>query len=229
MALALAGLVAGLAVWLQGRLLLKGALCRRLTSAGIPAAPPSAAGVWNKYGGRLAWDQRAIVGAFLAGWGAGIGQRLRQACCPDGMWGAAHAAAGAAAAAAAHLALAPPTHPPPGDDPNFRGRGNRSSGDIFSAAPNIDHSQEFVKRDVAEWMQWLRTHVGFDGWRLDFVKGFHGSHVKARPLPACLPASLLAGWLPLPHDAALALPLRRLLPALRLPCGPHPCLPPTAC
>jgi len=20
--------------------------------------------------------------------------------------------------------------------------------------------------------------VGFDGWRLDFVKGFHGSHVK---------------------------------------------------
>ncbi|PRW59861.1 alpha amylase domain [Chlorella sorokiniana] len=83
-------------------------------------------GVWNKYGGRLAWDQRAIVG----------------------------------------------------DDPNFRGRGNRSSGDIFSAAPNIDHSQEFVKRDLQEWMVWLRTHVGFDGWRLDFVKGFHGSHVK---------------------------------------------------
>ncbi len=27
-------------------------------------------------------------------------------------------------------------------------------------------------------MVWLRTHVGFDGWRLDFVKGFHGSHVK---------------------------------------------------
>lgn len=36
----------------------------------------------------------------------------------------------------------------PGDDPNFRGRGNRSSGDIFAAAPNIDHSQEFVKRDL---------------------------------------------------------------------------------
>ncbi|PSC71161.1 alpha-amylase chloroplastic [Micractinium conductrix] len=83
-------------------------------------------GVWNKYGGKMAWDQRAIVG----------------------------------------------------DDPNFRGRGNRSSGDIFSAAPNIDHSQEFVKRDLQEWLAWLRLHVGFDGWRLDFVKGFHGSHVK---------------------------------------------------
>ena len=30
----------------------------------------------------------------------------------------------------------------------------------------------------AEWLAWLRLHVGFDGWRLDFVKGFHGSHVK---------------------------------------------------
>jgi hypothetical protein len=27
-------------------------------------------------------------------------------------------------------------------------------------------------------MRWLRSHVGFDGWRLDYVRGFHGSHVK---------------------------------------------------
>jgi glycosidase len=53
-------------------------------------------GRWNKYGGRLAWDQRAIVG----------------------------------------------------DDHNFGGRGNKSSGDFFSAAPNVDHSQDFVKRDL---------------------------------------------------------------------------------
>jgi len=64
------------------------------------------------------------------------------------------------------------------DDPNFHGRGNFSSGDVFTAAPNIDHSQEFVKNDVGEWLVWLRTNIGFDGWRLDFVKGFHGSHVK---------------------------------------------------
>lgn len=83
-------------------------------------------GIWNKYGGKLAWDARAIVG----------------------------------------------------DDKTFRGRGNRSSGDSFGAAPNIDHSQEFVKRDLSEWLVWLRTNIGFDGWRLDFVKGFHGSHVK---------------------------------------------------
>jgi hypothetical protein len=43
--------------------------------------------------------------------------------------------------------------------------GGPSSGDRFDAAPNIDHAQPFVKRDIAEWMQWLRAQVGFDGWR----------------------------------------------------------------
>ncbi|KAK9811614.1 hypothetical protein WJX72_006987 [[Myrmecia] bisecta] len=83
-------------------------------------------GVWNQFGGRLAWDATAIVS----------------------------------------------------DDRKFRGRGNPSSGEKFDAAPNVDHSQDFVKRDVAEWMRYLRADIGFDGWRLDFVKGFHGSHVK---------------------------------------------------
>ena len=64
------------------------------------------------------------------------------------------------------------------DDPHFGGRGNQSSGDFFHAAPNIDHSQDFVQRDIAEWMQWLQTEVGYDGWRLDYVRGFSGVHVK---------------------------------------------------
>ncbi|XP_009796197.1 uncharacterized protein [Nicotiana sylvestris] len=83
-------------------------------------------GVWNIFGGKLAWGPEAIV------------------C----------------------------------DDPNFQGRGNPSSGDIFHAAPNIDHSQEFVRQDVKEWLNWLRNDIGFDGWRLDFVRGFSGGYVK---------------------------------------------------
>ncbi|KAK9105192.1 hypothetical protein Scep_022036 [Stephania cephalantha] len=83
-------------------------------------------GVWNIFGGKLAWGPEAIV------------------C----------------------------------DDPNFQGRGNPSSGDIFHAAPNIDHSQEFVRREIKEWLNWLRNDIGFDGWRLDFVRGFSGSFVK---------------------------------------------------
>ncbi|KAJ6371238.1 hypothetical protein OIU77_001692 [Salix suchowensis] len=83
-------------------------------------------GVWNIFGGKLAWGPEAIV------------------C----------------------------------DDPNFQGRGNPSSGDVFHAAPNVDHSQEFVRRDIKNWLNWLRNDIGFDGWRLDFVRGFSGTYVK---------------------------------------------------
>ncbi|KAK8688003.1 hypothetical protein V6N13_086792 [Hibiscus sabdariffa] len=83
-------------------------------------------GVWNIFGGKLAWGPEAIV------------------C----------------------------------DDPNFQGRGNPSSGDIFHAAPNVDHSQDFVRRDIKEWLNWLRNDIGYDGWRLDFVRGFSGTFVK---------------------------------------------------
>ena len=41
----------------------------------------------------------------------------------------------------------------------IQGRGNKSSGDNFHAAPNIDHSQEFVRRDLKEWLCWLRSAV----------------------------------------------------------------------
>nr|XP_043631964.1 alpha-amylase 3, chloroplastic-like [Erigeron canadensis] len=83
-------------------------------------------GVWNIFGGKLAWGPEAIVS----------------------------------------------------DDPNFQGRGNTSSGDIFHAAPNIDHSQDFVREDVKQWLNWLRNNIGYDGWRLDFVRGFSGEYVK---------------------------------------------------
>ncbi|XP_044488895.1 alpha-amylase 3, chloroplastic isoform X2 [Mangifera indica] len=64
------------------------------------------------------------------------------------------------------------------DDPHFQGRGNKSSGDNFHAAPNIDHSQDFVRKDIKEWLCWLRREIGYDGWRLDFVRGFWGGYVK---------------------------------------------------
>ncbi|KAK7250465.1 hypothetical protein RIF29_32921 [Crotalaria pallida] len=83
-------------------------------------------GIWNIFGGRLNWDDRAVVA----------------------------------------------------DDPHFQGRGNKSSGDNFHAAPNIDHSQEFVRKDLKEWLCWLRKEIGYDGWRLDFVRGFWGGYVK---------------------------------------------------
>jgi hypothetical protein len=62
-----------------------------------------------------------------------------------------------------------------GDDRNFRGQGNPSTGDFFHAAPNVDHTQEFVREGICEWLNWLRTNIGIDGYRLDFARGFSGA------------------------------------------------------
>jgi hypothetical protein len=74
-----------------------------------------------------------------------------------------------------------------GDDHEYGGRGNPSTGDRFHAAPNIDHSQNFVRDGIVEWLTWLRSDVGIDGYRLDFAKGFAGL------TPACVaePAEIL--------------------------------------
>ncbi|KAH0991466.1 hypothetical protein GBA52_002949 [Prunus armeniaca] len=67
----------------------------------------------------------------------------------------------------------------PKDLYNLNSRGNKSSGECFHAAPNIDHSQDFVRKDIKEWLHWLsREEIGYDGWRLDFVRGFWGGYVK---------------------------------------------------
>ena len=60
------------------------------------------------------------------------------------------------------------------ENPEFGGRGSQSTGEDYLPAPNIDHTQEFVRNDLKEWLAWLRQDVGFRGWRFDFVKGYSG-------------------------------------------------------
>lgn len=62
------------------------------------------------------------------------------------------------------------------NNPIFNGGGSWKKEEDYSAAPNIDHSQEHVRTDITEWMRWLRTSIGFDGWRFDFVKGYSGKY-----------------------------------------------------
>ena len=83
-------------------------------------------GRWNKFGGRLSWDQNAI-------------------CNNNPAWG---------------------------------GRGNHKTGDDYPAAPNLDHTQEWLRNDIVQWLQYLRKSIGFDGWRFDFVRGYGGQYVK---------------------------------------------------
>ena len=111
-------------------------------------------GVWNQFGGRMSWDERAIVG----------------------------------------------------DHSEYRGSGNLSSGELFGAAPNIDHSQ-------------VRAGGG-GAVRCGVWGGPGGCHWQAGRVSCCL---LAACWLP--PACCIPLPLASLpfflplpaLPALLLP------------
>ncbi|CAI5467854.1 unnamed protein product [Closterium sp. Yama58-4] len=57
------------------------------------------------------------------------------------------------------------------------GKGNPSSGSVFEGVSNIDHSQQFVRRDLTAWLTWLQTDVGFSGFRFDYAKGYSPAYV----------------------------------------------------
>ena len=63
-------------------------------------------------------------------------------------------------------------------NPAFGGTGAHKTGDDYTAAPNIDHTSPKVREDLTRWLTWLRTSIGFDGWRFDYVKGYSGEFVK---------------------------------------------------
>lgn len=64
------------------------------------------------------------------------------------------------------------------NDENFKGKGESSNFKIFDAAPNIDHSQDFVKADLIDWMLWLKNDIGFSGFRFDFMTGIDPVYMK---------------------------------------------------
>ncbi len=55
--------------------------------------------------------------------------------------------------------------------------GNPDTGDGYGAARDLDHTQGFVQSDISTWMNWLKSSIGYDGWRYDYVKGYAGSFV----------------------------------------------------
>lgn len=52
--------------------------------------------------------------------------------------------------------------------------GAYDTGQNYSAARDLDHTNSTVRNDISAWMNWLKNSIGFDGWRYDYVRGFSG-------------------------------------------------------
>src|SRR3569833_1598628 len=57
------------------------------------------------------------------------------------------------------------------------GTGAADTGLGFGGARDLDHSWTTTQNTVATWMRWLKSSIGFDGWRYVFAMGYGAKYV----------------------------------------------------
>lgn len=53
----------------------------------------------------------------------------------------------------------------------YGGTGNADTGENYHAAPDVDHTNSRVQKDISDWLNWLKK-LGFKGFRYDYSKGY---------------------------------------------------------
>mgnify|MGYP002623642886 CR=1 FL=1 len=56
--------------------------------------------------------------------------------------------------------------------------GNNDTGDDFSGFRDLDHTSANVQKNVIIYLRYLMEVLGYDGFRLDMVKGYSGNYTK---------------------------------------------------
>ena len=55
--------------------------------------------------------------------------------------------------------------------------GNGSEAN-YAAARDWDHQNAEVRKMFCAYLQWMKNEMHYDGWRYDYCKGFHNSHIN---------------------------------------------------
>lgn len=56
--------------------------------------------------------------------------------------------------------------------------GANDTGDDFSGGRDLDHTSANVQQNVKTYLDYLRNYLGYDGYRLDMVKGYNPYYTK---------------------------------------------------
>ena len=54
--------------------------------------------------------------------------------------------------------------------------GSSDGPELAAVAPDLDHENPELRAALTDWLGWLRSELGFAGWRLDFARGFGAEH-----------------------------------------------------